>query len=149
MENTYRRRGRQDLLYNNISLLSSLLRRTAYFFLPVDTPKCSLSTSFAGAPTVTLDFPELAVLARLSDAPTGNETGRPNTNDRSVGELLTLLAVVVVLDWYRYGSGHGGGHGDVYRGRHRIGFWVMVGVVDLEMERGVDRHTHGWDRFGD
>ena len=150
-KDTNHRRRRRNLLHNSLPHLSSPLRRTAYFPLPVDTLKSSFSASLAGAHTVTLDFPTPAVLARLRNTATGDEARGRGTSLRNVGELLTLLLLVVVVAvtvWNGHGSGHRGGYGDGHGGGHGIDSLVVVEVVDLEMERVVDWHAHGWDWLG-
>ena len=151
-ETNRRRRGR-NLLHKSVPTLLPLLRRTTYFLLPVDTPKSSSGASLTGAHTVTLNLPQLAVLARLSDTAAGDVVrGR-----RSVGELSTLLVMVdrlvlvwmLVVVWDRHGSGH--------RGRQvsRVEFLVVVVVVDLNMGRVVGGDGPGgrtmdwlWNRDG-
>jgi hypothetical protein len=63
------------------------------------------------------------------------------------------VVVVAVAVWDRHGSGHRGGYGDGHGGGHGGGHGmdslVVVEVVDLEMERVVDWHAHGWDWLGD
>ena len=59
--------------------------------------------------------------------------------------MLTLLVVVILMLLDRHGCGHGSGRG----GRHRVDIWVLVELVDLEMERVVGWEPHGWDWLGD
>lgn len=136
-------------MHNSISLLLSLLRRTARFPLPVDTLKSSSSASLTGAHTATLDFSELAVLARLGDTTTGDEIEGRDSSYGRVGELLELssLAVLLIVVWHGDGGGHRGGDGGWDGGR--VGSLIVVVLVNSEVERVLDWDAHSLSWLGD
>ena len=137
------------MLHRSISPLFPLLRRAAYLLTPVNTLNRPLSAPFAGGTTATLDFPKLAVFARMRDTTTGDVTGGCDTGHGGMGESLRL--VMVVWDWHR--SAHRGRHGDRHLDGHgsrgRVHLLAVVELVDLEGEKVADWGTYSLDWLRD